>query len=113
MDAVTPELWDLMRIRIAAKQWTAHNPNGQAEFIWVCFNTGKCLQTPDSGRFLEGWCDQAVLNRLKKTGSDPRNLAIQAGDILIMMTAKFARMMMAVIVGPLLFNCERTSKHFL
>ena len=113
LDACTPELWDLLRIRRAAKAWTQFNPNGQAEFIWVCFNTSPCLQTPDGGKFLEGWTTPEVVKKLKKAKHDPRNCAIQAGDILIMMTAKFARQMLAVIACPLLFSCNRPSRYCL
>ena len=109
MDAYTPELFDLLRIRRAAKAWTDFNPNGQAEFIWVCYNTSPCLQTPDEGRFLQGWTAPEVVARLKKSGSDNRSLAIQAGDILIMMTAKFARMMLEVIALRLVCICESAS----
>ena len=111
LEAQTPELMDLMRIRTAAKAWTEFNPDGQAEFIWVCYNTSPCLQTPDGGEFLRGWVPGDIVKKLKKKGSDPRRLAIQAGDILIMMTAKFARKMLAVIACSLLCSCECASKH--
>ena len=38
----TPELLDLLRIRVAGKGWIEFNPHGQAEFIWVCYNASPC-----------------------------------------------------------------------
>ena len=55
VNSPAPEFLDLLRIRVAAKEWIEFNPNGQAEFIWVCYNASPCLQTLGNGRFLEGW----------------------------------------------------------
>ena len=47
-----------------------------------------------------------VVQKLKKSKTDGRRFAIQAGDILIVMTAKFARTMLAAIAFPLFFSSE-------
>ena len=99
----TPELLDLMRIRIAAREWTEHNPEGQADFIWICHNTHSVSQIPEGQdpHFLQGFCTEAEYKNFeKRKWKDPRGNAVQCGDIMIMMTARFARRLMAVIAPP-------------
>ena len=104
----SPELLDLLRIRVAARQWTEHNPQGQADFIWVCYNTSPCTQNTSRDKFLEGWCsDDELANFKKNKGMDYRKSSVQAGDIMVMMTARFARKMLRVIV-PLTISFDAT-----
>ena len=101
----TPELLDLLRYRQTARTWTERHPQGQAEFIWACYNTTPCQQCPDKGRFLDGWCTPEEKARFfKNKGMDNRHTSVQAGDILIMMTARCARRMMEVIAELLMFH---------
>ena len=96
----TPELLDLMRLRVQARQWTEHNPQGQAEFIWICHNTSSVSQIPEGQdpHFLEGFCSEKEYEAFaKRKWKDQRVNAVHCGDIMIMMTARFARRMMAVI----------------
>ena len=103
----TPELLDLLRYRVQARQWTEHNEEGQADFIWVCYNTSPCLQEPDDGNFLRDFASKDDLKKyMKSKPNDARKSAVQAGDILIMMTARFARKMLAVIVGLSCVSCS-------
>ena len=106
VNSPTPELLDLPRIRVAATEWIEVNPNGQADFIWVCNNASPCFQTRGNGRFLEGWASPPLPRSSKSLRPMGRRLAIQAGDILIVMTAKFARVMLAVIALPLFCSSE-------
>ena len=100
MTSPTPELLDLMRIRLAARNWTEHNPQGQAEFIWICHNTHSVSQIPEGQdpHFLQGYCTPDEYKAYqKRKWKDGRANAVHCGDIMIMMTARFARRMMAVI----------------
>ena len=97
----TPELLDLLRLRKQAKAWTEHNPNGQAEFIWWCHNSSKCLINP------EGCCEHHCTAEEYKTirrhkGIEWRDSAFSAGDIGVMFTARWARMFMTALASVLL-----------
>ena len=97
----TPELVDLLRYRVKARAWKEFSEEGQADFIWVCYNNAQCQQNPE-GTFLQGWCNDDEMRKFDKDkGVDRRSAAVQAGDIFIMMTARWARKFMAVIAVSL------------
>ena len=99
-DMPTPELLDLLRLRKQAKAWTQYNPNGMADFIWWCYNSGKCLINPEN--ISEHHCtveELEIINRHK--GIEWRNSAFSAGDIGIMLTARWARLFMHALASNL------------
>ena len=92
----TPELLDLLRLRKQAKQWTEHRAEGQGEFIWFTHNSSPCYL--DCAGCCKNFCTEDEYKTLKRhSGKEWRKDMWSAGDMGIMLTAKFARHFMHVL----------------